>query len=86
MSDDRSGDGRDARPDDGFAGRSDAAIAVDTTVVERSGRWAVEIVVIFPDEAIRRTVNDYPTRRHAEIAAGWIKRAAERDIEGPVNG
>ena len=64
----------------------DAAIAVETFVIERSGRWVVEIVVIFPDEAVRRTVNDYPTKRRAEIAAGWIKRAAERDIEGPING
>ncbi len=69
----------DERPDD-------PAIAVETMVTERSGRWVVEIVVIFPDQAIRRTVNDYPTRRRAEVAATWIKRAAERDIEGPVNG
>ena len=25
-------------------------------------------------------------KRRAEIAASWIKRAAERDIEGPSNG
>lgn len=53
---------------------------------EEAGRWAVEIVVIFPDEAIVRRVNDYRTRRHAEIAASWIKRGADRDIEGPIHG
>lgn len=62
------------------------AIAVETFVSEDSGRWKVEIVVIFPDEAVRRTVNHYRTRRHAEIAASWIKRAAQRDIEGPTHG
>jgi len=64
----------------------DEAIAVDTFVSEEAGRWKVEIVVIFPDEAVRRTVNHYRTRRHAEIAASWIKRAAQRDIQGPLHG
>jgi hypothetical protein len=73
--------------DPGQSGQPDQpAIAVDTFVREESGRWVVEIVVVFPDEAVRRTVNDYPTKRRAEIAASWIKRAAERDIEGPING
>jgi len=61
-------------------------LAVETYVVEDRGQWAVEIVVIFPDEVIRRTVNCYRTRRHAEIAASWIKRGANRDIEGPIHG
>jgi hypothetical protein len=72
-----------ANPDDGSSNR---AIAVETYVGERSGRWIVEIAVIFPDEAVRRTVDEYPTKRHAEIAAHWIKRAAQRDIEGPPHG
>lgn len=62
------------------------ALAVETYVVEDRGQWAVEIVVIFPDEVIHRTVNRYRTRRHAEIAASWIKRSASRDIEGPIHG
>jgi hypothetical protein len=64
----------------------DEAIAVETYVSEASGRWMVEIVVIFPDEAVRRTVNHYRTKRQADIAASWIKRAAQRDIEGPAHG
>lgn len=68
-------------------GRSgDEAIAVDTFVSLDAGRWKVEIVVIFPDEAVRRTINHYRTQRQAEIAASWIKRAAQRDIEGPLHG
>jgi len=66
--------------------KPDVALAVETYVVEESGRWAVEIVVMFPDEAVHRRINDYPTKRHAEIAATWMKRAAQRDIEGPVHG
>jgi hypothetical protein len=61
-------------------------LATETYVTEQSGRWIVEIVVIFPDEAIRRTVNNYPSRHQAEIAASWIKRAAARDIKGPTYG
>lgn len=64
----------------------DEAIAVETFVSESNGRWVVEIVVVFPDEAVRRTVNNYRTKRHADIAASWIKRAAQRDIEGPLHG
>jgi hypothetical protein len=75
------------RPAPAQPGRSgDEAIAVETFVSQDAGRWKVEIVVIFPDEAVRRTVNHYRTQRHAEIAASWIKRAAQRDIEGPLHG
>jgi hypothetical protein len=73
-------------PPDATDRSGDEAIAVDTFVSEDAGRWKVEIVVIFPDEAVRRTVNHYRTRRHAEIAASWIKRAAQRDIQGPTHG
>ncbi|MEL6890631.1 MAG: hypothetical protein AAFP84_03475 [Actinomycetota bacterium] len=73
-------------PPDRAPGTGDEAIAVDTNVREDRGRWIVEISVVFHDGAIRRTVNDYPTRRHAEIAASWIRRAADRDIEGPIHG
>lgn len=71
------------RPD---AQNSTPAVAVETYVTEASGRWTVEIAVIFEDGVVHRTVNDYRTKRHAEIAAQWIKRGANRDIEGPVNG
>ena len=67
-------------------GTGHLAIAVETYVQQERGRWVVEIVVVFTDEVVRRRINDYPTRRHAEIAANWIKRGAQRDIEGPLNG
>ncbi len=80
MSDDREPEG--GRP----AGTGDEALAVETYVVEERGRWRVEIVVVFPDEVVRRSVGDYRSRREAEIAASWIRRAADRDVEGPPHG
>ncbi|MAT03433.1 MAG: hypothetical protein CL424_00055 [Acidimicrobiaceae bacterium] len=62
------------------------AVAVDTLVSEDRGRWIVEIVVVFPDGVVRRRINDYPTERHARIAAGWVRQSADRNIEGPLNG
>jgi hypothetical protein len=62
------------------------AIAVETVIKEDRGQYLVEIVVVFADGVVNRTVNQYRTRRHAEIAASWIKRGAERDIEGPIHG
>jgi hypothetical protein len=62
------------------------AYAVETYVEEERGQWVVDIVVIFEDEAIRRRVNTFRTERRARIAAEWIKRAAQRDIKGPLNG
>ncbi len=64
----------------------DQAREVATRVIERNGRFEVEILVVFPDRCVRKVVGDYPTRRKAEIAASWICRAADRDIEGPVHG
>lgn len=64
----------------------DRAYDVETYVEQRNGQWFVDIVVVFADEVVRKTVNVYRNQRRAEIAAAWIKRAAARDIEGPLNG
>ena len=61
-------------------------IATETFVEHTAGQWHVDIVVVFPDEAVRRRVNTYRTQREADIAASWIRRAADRDIEGPPDG
>ena len=66
--------------------RPDRAYAVETWVVRRNGQWEVDIVVIFEDEAVRKTVGVHRTERRARIAAEWIKRAAQRDISGPRDG
>ncbi len=58
------------------------ALAVETYVERRAGQWVVDIVVVFADEVVRTTINTYHTERMANIAASWIKRAAQRDFPG----
>lgn len=64
----------------------DHAESVDTVVFLERGRWVVEIVVIFRDGVVRKRIDTYATKRRAELSAGLIKRAAERDLRGPLNG
>jgi len=64
----------------------DRAYEVETYLEEVQGQWAVDIMVIFEDEVVRRRINTYRTEQMARIAAGWIKRAAQRDIDGPIHG
>lgn len=66
---------------------TDRALDVQTVVVEESGRWFVEIVVVFADGVVRRRINSHATRTRAELAADLIRRTADRDIGGgPVHG
>lgn len=65
---------------------TDEAHAVETVVVEERGQFAVDIVVVFSDCVVRKRIGTHRTRRRAELAAGLIKRAAERDLRGPLNG
>lgn len=65
---------------------AEEAYAVWTVVVEERGQFAVDIVVVFADGVVRKRINTHRTRRRAELAAGLIRRAAERDLKGPGNG
>lgn len=65
---------------------AEEAHAVETVVVEERGQFAVDIVVVFADGVVRKRINTHRTRRRAEFAASLIKRAAERDLMGPLNG
>ena len=66
---------------------TDEALDVQTVVILESGRWAVEIVVVFADGVVRRRINTHATKARAELAADLIRRAAERDIGGgPLHG
>lgn len=56
--------------------RSRTAISAETFVEERSGRWYVGIAVLFDDGVVRKEINSYRSEREAEIAARYIKRAA----------
>lgn len=62
------------------------ALGVETEVVAERGQWAVDIIVIFTDGVVRRRISTYRTETLARISAKYIKRAAERDIPGPLNG
>jgi hypothetical protein len=64
-------------------GRADS---VETIVSPERGRWVVEIVVIFADGVVRHRIDTFPTKARAELSARLIKRAAERDLRGPLNG
>ncbi|WP_293240147.1 hypothetical protein [Mycolicibacterium sp.] len=65
---------------------AEEAHAVDTVVVEERGQFAVDIIVVFADGVVRKRIGTHRTRRRAELAASVIKRAAERDLKGPLNG
>lgn len=64
-----------------------------TEVVEERGQWAVYLNVTYWEyydeptlHTVRHRIDSYPTRRHAEIAAHWIARNANRDLPGPPTG
>lgn len=78
----------DGRPPTVIRAESSAeeAHAVETLVVEDRGHFAVEIAVVFDDGVVRKRIDTYRTRRLAELAAGLIKRAAERELRGPLAG
>ena len=65
---------------------SDEAVDVQTVVVEERGRWAVDLVVVFADGVVRKRIDTHHTKARAELSARLIKRAAERDIRGPIHG
>jgi hypothetical protein len=65
---------------------TDEAHDVQTVIVHERGRWAVEVVVVFDDGVVRKRIDTYPTEARARLSAGLIKRAAERELRGPLNG
>src|SRR4051794_29827375 len=65
---------------------AEEALAVETVVLPERGRWAVDIIVVFADGIVRKRIDTHPTKARAELSARMIKRAAERDIRGPLNG
>jgi len=69
------------------------AIGASATVVPENGRWAVYLEVGFweksdagPLKMTRQRIKDYPTRRAAEVAASWIQRSADRNVQRPLEG
>jgi hypothetical protein len=83
VADDEEIERRTRRREDSSA---DEALDVETVVVEERGRWAVEVIVVFADGVVRKRIDTHPTKARAELSARLIKRAAERDLRGPLNG
>ena len=65
---------------------TDRALGVETEIVPENGQWAVDIIVFFADGVVRRRIATYRTESLAKISASAVKRAAERDIPGPLYG
>ena len=65
---------------------AERALGVETEIVAERGQWAVDIIVFFEDGVVRRRIATYRTEALAKISASSIKRAAERDIPGPLYG
>lgn len=69
------------------------AVWVATSVEPEQGRWVVYLEVGFWEpnavdnvQTVRHRIQDYPKQRLAEIAAGWIERAAKKDLKQPPLG
>ena len=62
------------------------ALGVETVVVPERGQWAVDIVVMFPDSVVRDRIATYRSEAVARLSANYIRRGADRDIGGPING
>lgn len=84
MDDDTGTPGNDETGTPGRKG--ERAVGVETVVVPERGQWAVDIVVFFPNDVVRRRIATYRTEALAQISAQCIRRGAERDIEGPFYG
>ena len=65
---------------------TERALGVETEIVAERGLWAVDIIVFFADGVVRRRITTYRTEALARISASYIKRAAEREIPGPLYG
>lgn len=70
-------------PPDGF---QHEALSAQTSVEYERGQWVVYLEVIFWDETRRHRIEAYRTERKAQIAADWIRRAAQRDLPHPPTG
>lgn len=61
-------------------------ITVASEVIEENGRFVVYLETITKHSTVKHRINDYPTRRKAEIAADLMRRCADRDINSPPDG
>ena len=62
------------------------AIRAYARIERDAGMWVVYLDVLFTDGIAKRRIAAYPSREKAEMAAKWMERAADRDLEGPPGG
>lgn len=78
--------------EDGFR---DRATRVKSIIEQESGMWVVYLEITFWEwqgevapkiNHVRRRIQAYTDKRRAEMAAKWMKRAAEKDMRSPPSG
>jgi hypothetical protein len=64
-----------------------SSLGIRADIRLENGRWVVYLCATFWDpvrnprlETVVRRIRDYPSRRQAEVAAGWMERAADRNL------
>lgn len=68
----------------------DRGVHTESRIELERGRFVVYLDVFMADERGRldrvehKRIDEYPTRRAAEIAAEWMVRAARRKTDGPT--
>ena len=62
----------------------DDSAVLGTHVEQDRAGWWVELVVGFPDQVVRRRIGPYLTQDRADVAAGFIARAAGRRSPPPT--
>ncbi len=62
----------------------DASTVLGCEVTNDRGGWWVELVVGFDADLVRRRIGPYLTQQQADVAARYIRRAAERDSPPPT--
>lgn len=63
----------------------EAGLGLEVEIQQENGRWAVYLITTFwapardlPIERVSRRIQDFPSRRQAEVAAAWYLRGAQR--------
>ena len=71
------------RGDTQMASDDDSAVLASDVVQDYEGWWVL-LTVGFSDDVVQRRIGPYLTERAARVAAGIIRRAADRDRPPPT--
>lgn len=63
----------------------EAGLGLEVEILPENGRWAIYLITTFwaptqelPIQRVPRRIQDFPSRRQAEVAASWYLRGAQR--------